>query len=284
MNTVFDYCVNNLVDLINYDQKKFGWKKYKTSPIIEIMDYQNCINTIPKEIGREDILIEFKNGNFYKGYIMAMIWGNIGLQPSRNSKADKTTTSAYKAFSISPVEVENRLLEIKKNIEKNDIVTAYQLLKGKLKFDGIDVSFFTKFLSFISESLIESKDLLIYDKWTKLIHVNLLFDNNINPQIYYSENSINKLFQKNKNGQYKTNLISPKTEKEIDAYLSYNKLMLELSNQINDSKGVSITPFHLEGFLFGQALKGKSNKVESNPRYWVQQNFAKNYLPKFMKL
>lgn len=200
MQTILDYCLEHISNIIVFDQKKFSWKKYEQAPLTDINHYQSCIADIPPSIGREDILNAFNNGNYYKGFVMAMLWGNIGLQPLRKNKGDKTTTSAYRAFSISEEEVSNRLTKINKKIANGDIKDAYGLLEKDLKFDGIDVSFFTKILAFLSEVNSPSRDLLIYDKWTKLIHVHLLLDNGKNPLQFYSKNSVRKLYDKIKQG------------------------------------------------------------------------------------
>ena len=184
MDTILKYCINNADAMINFSQKPFSWNRYKKQHFLEIQDFAACIKFIKNEISRNDIISAYKAKDFYKGYILAMMWGGIGTQPS--IKGNKKTSSAYRAFSIPRVEVERRLNILFDCLKENNIEKAYLLLEEDLKFDGIDVSFFTKILSFLSESLPVSKNLLIYDKWTKLIHVHLLFDNNEKPQTYFS--------------------------------------------------------------------------------------------------
>lgn len=282
MKTIYDYCAANLSTLKLHNQNEFSWQKYNQAPLTDINHYQSCIADIPPSIGRDDILNAFRNGNYYKGFVMAMLWGNIGLQPLQKNQGDKTTTSAYRAFSISEEEVNNRLTKINENITNGDIRDAYGLLEKDLKFDGIDVSFFTKILAFLSEVNSPSRDLLIYDKWTKLIHVHLLLDNGKDPLQFYSKNSIRKLYDKNKKGKFNTNLIHPVKGLEADAYLNYVNEMKSLAASINNEFNSTIKPFQLEGYLFGDRLTLKTNKQITNPRYWIQQNFAKLYLPGFI--
>jgi len=282
MTTIYDYCAANIAAIKIHNQNAFSWQKYNQAPLTDISHYKSCIAGIPPLIGRDDILNAFRSAKYYKGFVMAMLWGNIGLQPLRDRGGDKTTTSAYRAFSISEAEVNNRIVKIKERIDNGDLSGAYGLLEKDLKFDGIDVSFFTKILAFLSEGNSPSRDLLIYDKWTKLIHVHLLLDNGKDPQQFYSLNSIRKLYGKNNKGKLQTHLIYPLKGLEAAAYLSYVAEMKILANSINNELHSTITPFQLEGFLFGDSLK--SNKEPSNPRYWVQQNFANHYLPDLLNL
>jgi hypothetical protein len=210
---------------------------------------------------------------------MAMMWGGIGLRPERKSKGNKQKTSAYKAFSTNPEIVNRRIGEIHKNIANDEFQVAYKLLAGEKKFDGIDVSFFTKLLSFISETFNPSKNLLIYDKWTKLLHVHLIMDENLDPLSYFSKTELNKLWKIDDRGIYNTHLIntSKKGNRSYEAYSNYNLLMLRLSNQIFENQGLRIEPFKLESYLFGESKK--HNKSANNPRVWIQHNYAEKYAP-----
>jgi len=276
MDTILKYCVDNVDSMINFSQKPFSWNRYKKQHFLEIQDFACCIKSIKNEISRNDIISAFKAKDFYKGYILAMMWGGIGTQPS--IKGNNKTSSAFKAFSIPKVEVERRLNILFDCLKENNIEEAYLLLEGELKFDGIDVSFFTKILSFLSESLPVSKNLLIYDKWTKLIHVHLLFDNNENPQTYFSNNRLKKLFFKNKQGKFITELINPFSSKKLPAYLNYCKMFDKLTIDVSNVLKIQITSFELESYLFGNELKGKKNKTFQNPRFWIQQNYSEKYL------
>jgi hypothetical protein len=60
--------------------------------------------------------------------------------------------------------------------------------------------------------------------------------------------------------------------------------MNALAVEISDKTGMALKVFQLESFLFGHQLRGKKNKVTSNPRYWIQQNYSKQYAPLFESL
>lgn len=277
MRTILEYCIQYNQRIIDYNQDQFKWDKYRVAPIIDIIDFGRCISQIPNQISRSEILDAFRNRDYYKGFIMSMLWGGIGLRPKIRN--DKTTTSAYKAFTIPADEVNRRLNIINEKIQNDDIQNAYRLLKTELKFKGIDVSFFTKLLSFLSEANTPIRNLLIYDKWTKLIHVHLLLDNGSDPCRYYSRNNLLNLYSRNKkNNKPLTELIYPKKSEEIYTYLNYIDSMVDLSNSIMQNSGIRITPFQLETFLFGKELKSNNLNFD-NPRYWIQQNFANRYLP-----
>jgi hypothetical protein len=280
MTTILEYSINNIDNITSYSQDSFSWEKYSTSPLIDIHDFQSCIAEIPIVIGRENILNTYREKKFYKAFVMTMLWGNIGTQPNRKSKGDKRTTSAFKAFSTSKETVDFRIKLIQEKIDNGDIKTAYRYLKNDYKFPGIDISFFTKILSFLSEVSLNNQNLLIYDKWTKLIHIHILLDNNIDPLKFYTKRSISNLYKKGTNDKYRTELIQAKTGQDLNAYLNYINVMKDLTQAISLETNKTITPFQLESYLFGKSLK--SNRNLSNPRYWIQQNFACEYLINFI--
>ncbi len=276
MNTIIDYCQSNFEQLEKHEQKKFTWKKYKSPPFTEIAEFKACLGEIPEAIGREDIIQAFKSKKYYKGFVMAMLWGGISIMPKRDSDGDKRTSHAFQAFSTPINNINDTMDKLTSLIFDNKVEHAYQLIANEHKITGVDVSFFTKILSFLSETIEPTKNLLIYDKWTKLTHVHLLLDFGKDPTDYYTPNKISNLYKLNANGIFKTELISPKKGREIDAYMNYNALTKIVSDQLSNSRNIDITPFQLESFLFGSPI---SKKNKSNPRYWIQQNFAQHYLP-----
>jgi len=277
--TILEYCIENLSTIVRYQQKDFTWSPYDENPLNEIPQFRELLNHIPESINRERIIQDFRDGKFYRGFVMAMMWGGIGLRPQKGSKRNKQTTSAYKAFSTKPEIVDSRLRLVRDKIANEEFHSAYNLLAGEMKFDGIDVSFFTKLLSFISETFNPSKNLLIYDKWTKLLHVHLIMDENLDPLSYFSKTELKKLWKKDDKGIYNTHLIntSKKGNRSYEAYSNYNLLMLRLSNQIFENQGLRIEPFKLESYLFGESKK--DNKSANNPRVWIQQNYSERYAP-----
>lgn len=281
MKTILDYCIVKKGPLSKFKQDSFQWKnKYNKKPFIDIMDFNRIINDIPENIGREDIIKAFKDDKFYEGFIMSMMWGGISTQPSKGNKGNITTSYAYKAFSYSKNTINSNLSDIKKFIERGEIESAYKKLENEYRIPGVGTSYFTKILSFISESLEDSRNLLIYDKWTKLIHIHLLFDSDDKEKAYelFQKKHLES-FCKKTNNKYVTNLISAKNNKSWDAYSDYCNRITSLSNRLTERLKVDINPFHLESFLFGRSLKIINNRKDSNPRYWIQKNYVTNYLP-----
>jgi hypothetical protein len=96
---------------------------------------------------------------------------------------------------------------------------------------------------------------------------------------YYKFIEIDNLYSISKTGRKpSTKLIYAKSNQSLMAYVNYCDIMANLARQISEHSGCSITSFQLEGFLFGKNLKSKKNKDDSNPRYWIQKNFAEKYL------
>lgn len=276
MKSILEYCIESQNELTNYNQQSFGWEKYNQDPFIKIADYKQITNEIPKEISRSNIIDAFKNGEYYKGYVMALLWGGIGAQPRKGSNRDIKTSNAYIALSFDKDKINNGLFKIKSAIEKGNSESAYNQFENEFKIPGIGPSYFTKLLSFISESL-DNNNLLIYDKWTKLIHIHLILDNNDDRSAnkFYGKR-LNDLLTKDKQGKYKTNLIFPLKGQSWNAYYDYCNRMKILSNKL----GSDMSPFQLESYLFGKMLKVKANNSPSNPRYWIQKNFVNEYLSK----
>lgn len=278
--TVLDYCINNIQRIENFNQNPFSSNPYRKYPFLEIEQFKDCISEIPILISRESIIEAFRKDEYYKAFLMSMIWGGISKMPTKNTNGDKRSSNAFKAFSIDKTIIEERLSIIKERIKCGDIDFAYNSLQNEYKIPGIDVSFFTKLLSFISESIDESQNLLIYDKWTKLIHVTLLFDLNEGEKAIelFGENRLSELYALY-NGKFVTGLIYPKNNYQFEAFIDYCEKLDSLTKNISQATNIIISPFVLESFLFGNQLRGRKNRNDLNPRYWVQQHFANDYLP-----
>jgi hypothetical protein len=134
------------------------------------------------------------------------------------------------------------------------------------------VSFFTKILYFISESIDPNSDLkgvnlslLIYDKWTKVVHLLLLLEADEKEKIknYFGENYMNKFFP-NSIDEKATNLVYCKRKFAFEAYLDYFMRMNSLAKELSENSHKNIEASHLESFLFGLPLKFKNNSVSNN--------------------
>jgi hypothetical protein len=215
-----------------------------------------------------------------------MLWGQVGSKPGSNNS--KKTEIAQKIFNHESQKI-NSLFQITMTGNVSQIIELYNSLErqGSLKIPEVDVSYFTKLLSFASEASNQDFKLLIYDKWTKLIHVHLLFDLDEQEKLhsFFSNHSLLNLYSKSeKNNTPSTKLIYPRAGKSFEVYWDYCQRMSDLASLISKEKNKTISAFQLESFLFGHDLKGKKKKVISNPRYWIQQNFSQKYLGKINTL
>jgi hypothetical protein len=156
-------------------------------------------------------------------------------------------------------------------INNNEIEKAYLSMMpfNENQIQGIGESYFTKLFYFIScnNNKIKIKP-LIYDKWTKLIHIGLLIEAN-EIDLLHSFYKINDL--ESKILSPKTDIIYPKNEKKTDSYMDYINRMNVLADTNNLDVG------KLEAFLFGNPLKGKINKSLDNPRVFIKNYVCKNY-------
>lgn len=265
---------NNASEISNFEQNGFKWKKYNNTSISTIPEFKDLLaeNNFQEILNREIIVDAFNNGNdFYKAFVLAMMWGGINAtRPSK--KGDKTTTNFYKALIEGKESISRKIENIVTYVNDNNIEKAYlSMMPGnENQIEGIGESYFTKIFYFIgsnNDNILFKP--LIYDKWTKLIHVALLIESaeiDLLLDLYKSEDLKNKILNPKK-----TDLIYPKTNKNVEAYLDYLKRMNIISTEHNLEAG------KLEAFLFGNPLKGKTNNTNLNPRVFVK-NYVLNNL------
>lgn len=264
-----DFIKINKNEISNFKQKGFKWENYNRTSVISITDFNNLIknNNFPEELNRDIIIDAFNKNDYFKAFVLAMMWGGINAtRPSQ--KGNKITTNFYKSLIEGKESISNKIERIVNLINENEIEKAYlsMMPENENQIQGIGESYFTKLFYFIScnNNNITVKP-LIYDKWTKLIHIGLLTEANEIDLLckFYKINDIKlKILPPNK-----TDIIYPKNDKKIDSYLDYITRMNIIAdeNQINVGK--------LEAYLFGNPLKGKLNKSVDNPRV-----FIKNYV------
>jgi 8-oxoguanine DNA glycosylase-like protein len=268
--TISNYCLTNIHTIQNNVQESFSWTKYDNPILRELSDYDELITNseIPVFISRNDIINAFKNKEYYKAYILCMLWGGIGLQPKANTHSDRRTTNAYLSFSLGDIVISEYLGNLDNLIANESYESAYKYLEsGRYKIKGIGVSYFTKLLCFLDAS--HNQKLLIYDKWTKLIHILLMYDTGIDPMKFYTKVSIEKLYNLKKDNN-PTELISTKQGQSFNAYINYCESMESLSQVLSNHNGKTIVPLDIEGFLFGKKLMGENKLSINNPRVWLR--------------
>jgi hypothetical protein len=274
---ILEYCVNSQLNLRNYEQNGLSWeKRFYKEPYSEIenLNFLFLNNSAPKEIKRAHVLQAFEENDLFKGYFLTLLWGGISTQPAKGFANDKKTSSAYKAFNVDRATVIETLTLVKTELKKNNYEKAYMILKDSNKFPGVNVSFFTKFLFFISEITQSKFKLLIYDKWTKIIHLKILIENEEYQKInnYFGENYLKNFFGKDLN---QINLVYCPSQFETEAYLDYCDKMNKLAIDLSEVLGKEISSGELEAFVFGMPMRGKKNKTIENPRFWILSTINK---------
>ncbi len=272
METIYQFCSQKSEVIRGFDQLGFKWKKRYLIEVFEGIEGVKELRNLPDEVKRSDVIEFFKNKNYYHGFLSALIWGGISTRPSKGHKGDKLTSNAYKVLSLPKGVILDIMEKVAHEINNKEYSKAYKLLALDNKIPGLNVSFFTKILFFISESsdsssrlTEENMRLLIYDKWTKLIHLLLLLESNETERIekYFGENYLKRFFPKTINAK-ETNLVYCKSRFECESYLDYcarlNKLAWELTENVN----LKVDPGQLESFLFGVSSNTKKNLVSKN--------------------
>ena len=119
-----------------------------------------------KELNRQMIIDLFKEGNYYDGFLCAMVWGNIGAYNI------KWFNSVFGGNNQQKVENVVALLK------QNDLKGAYKSLSkgGDNKIDGVDEAFFTKLLYFAGAAIPGKNPIqpLIFDSIMKDVYARLL--------------------------------------------------------------------------------------------------------------
>lgn len=111
-------------------------------------------------LNRQMIMDLFQDGNYYDGFLCAMIWGNIGA----NLSGKKCFTFVF--GEDNKAQIEPKVISVIDLLLNKDVAQAYQSLLwgGTNKIDGIGDSFFTKLLYFAGGSICDlNPQPLIYD-------------------------------------------------------------------------------------------------------------------------
>ena len=267
-----DYVRTNRNEIYNFQQQGFTWRRYINTSVMLNPDFNDLIvnNNFQEELNREIIIDAFNDNDYYKAFVLAMMWG--GINATRPSvKGNNLTTNFYKSLTEGRVSISTKMERIVELVNNNQIQDAYlsMMPENENQIQGIGESYFTKLFYFIScaNNDIEIKP-LIYDKWTKLIHIGLLTEAqeiDLLLEYYKISDLKSKILPINK-----TEIVYPRNEMKTPAYIDYITRMNVIAdeNQLNVGK--------LEAYLFGNPLKGKINKSIANPRVFIKQYVCKN--------
>lgn len=161
---------------------------------------------------RSQIIELFKKGEFYDGYLCALVWGNIGTY--QNGRANFTD-----AFSISEDDCNRIITNLKQIISEDNIRDAFiSMCHGKDNcIPGLGVSFFTKILYFVGATLENHTKPLIFDSMSLRI--------------------LNRI--------YKDAGIQRQARQTTQCYIDFCREMDSITKALDLP-----TPGHLEAFLF----------------------------------
>ena len=251
-------------DVINtFEQIGFEWRASYDSSFLDRVsqvnnDFSVATSSLPNVLNRTSVRNIFQlERDLYKGFVACMLWGGINAKRcAKGHSNDKTTTDAYRAFTIPKKEIMSKLKSVKSFLDNNQINEAFLSMENNREnhIPGIGVSFFTKLLFFLAPVQTDIHP-LIFDKWSSYIHCALLIDS--------SDREVKDYYKGvNKEG------ILIKAKADITLYKDYLKIMKETAKNIglNDVS-------RLEAFLFGCALNIRGHREEKERRH-----FLKNYI------
>lgn len=194
------------------DQKYISWSKSKGCDFIRL---KNQYSVLP--LNRTMIINLFNQGNYYDGFLCAMIWGNIGANPKGKQIFQYVFDISNRNTILAKIQIVIQLLQ------KNDLPKAYNALyNGNAKIKWIGESFFTKLLYFAGANI------------SKVNPQPLIFDSNMHTIYYKIMGVLNKPIQSN----------------ATNRYIDYCEKMEDLSKLLNLP-----TAGHIEAFLFCPGIR-----------------------------
>jgi hypothetical protein len=153
------------------------------------------------------------------------------------------------------------LIKTRDLIEQDQLETVHEgYHNGALRIPGVGESYFTKLLFFVGYHTANPVKPLIYDKWTKIMHVWLLMSAHQFDTLFrfYSKSSLYRNIIED------PGLLSANGTYQAAAYVDYVTRMNELANQF------TLDPSNLEAYLFGSPLRGDYNRMPANnPRAYM---------------
>ena len=260
----------NSSSIKNISQSPFSIEKYKKEPFLSNSDYSLSLEKVDNQaINRERLIEIFNSSNYdlYDGFILSMLWGGINHTRPRIA-GDKKTTNLYLSISLGRQVINKKLQEIERLLNDGSTEEAFRsmMCNNQNKIPGISISYFTKLLFFIGQTIDMKVKPLIYDKWTRAIHVLIMLEEGEGELLnsFYSKSSLKRLVLKH-------DLIACRRGMEPAAYMDYIQRMNRISDEfkIYDSG-------KLEAYLFGFSKRVKTN----NPRLKVLSmldNYKRNY-------
>ena len=257
MGPFLQYLISHKEDIVGYQQLSFYWKaRYQTTSVMDFQEFRQVYEDLPEPLSRQMVVDIFKTKDPYYSFIAAMVWGGINAsRPMSGHPGDYSTTDFYSALKMGRKEIEDRLKLVQRKIEANDNSYPMSIWDKDTAIKGVGESFYTKIFYFLGQTTNNTSERipLIYDRWGRYMHASLLLDQ-----------SKERFFE----------FYTPKfnSRRDFDVrYLDYLSVMKDASENLGLSDSGQ-----LESFLFGTSLQIKSNRTDSNPRFWMKSYVEKN--------
>lgn len=253
-------------------------------------DFKKIVSEIPHSLTRNDIFTFFEK-DYYKGYVSSMLWGGIGLRPSKKEYMNS-------AFSVPKTKIIEIIENLKNLLGEGNIRDAFLSMsqshknKGN-KIPGVGLSYFTKLLFFLGNESMNVRP-LIYDAQLQKVHSALIKDElkELNTFFTIRSFSMDDSLASIEGGHFE----GGKKWEPVDYYLDFVKRMADLANNNNEistcitETGKQGKSGRLEEMLFGYELSRKKgeNDPAKNPRAFVSDylglsNFAEEIKDKSEK-
>lgn len=257
--TLRDYLDNHQEEINQYRQQGFSWSPKYNRPIFKkIKAWDDIIegNTLPETLDRTFVKKLFKTQNtYYQGFVSALMWRGISATRPK-TKGNQETTNFYFALSAPPQKIVQDLMKTRDLLASGKIKEAFEAYhRGSFKINGLGPSYFTKLFYFLGAACDFKPLPLIYDKWTRYIHLWLSLSNDTLPETskYYTLPD-----------RFDGRPILNRTGAESNGYLDYVEKFNQLCTDLH------LPPANAEAYLFGKPFKGKVNKdPEYNPRAFM---------------
>ena len=202
----------------------------------------------PEKISKDDLVELYKDNYKYEAVVGILIWGGINI--------NQKTSFFEKFLQHSRDKLIEDIEEVTGKLKNGKFKEAFNFFNnGPAKISGVGPAYFTKIFQLIgmAEEGIEVKP-LIFDKWTQVAYLALLFQLK---EIQKIENFYKKI---------NVNISRAPGAVEIKNGKKYEECYESFVNDFHNwSKAIGSCSLKLEEYVFGADLRMKDN-------WWVKQS------------
>lgn len=248
------FITNNAGIIANYTQQAFPLRLRKQNgqyrnciqQALQNNDFENALPSIPDPIDRQGVIDCYEMG-LYEGFIATLLWG--GKQLEHFGGMQHIINNNSKATIV------DHITNVKDLLEQNNVVEAYNSMLPQQPnyISGVNTSYFTKILYFLSHDMNLEYHPLILDNVMQWVRCAFMIESGDNYHNYYHiENNELQTQRNNYNGT---------------VYVEY------LSKMQTKAGMIGVAPDKLEAFLFSSCptLTGEV------PRQYVRDYVINNF-------